>query len=1430
MRIGLALFLLYFSVGVQPIFSSIPREILGQSALKVDEGGSIEVLPSKFFTEKPKQIRIVLPEVGFSPEVGVLSSGETLPEVGMLTFDVTYDQDGLPSGSYDFPKKGRLVGTGNVIIFSGKFELKKGLLSYSGEGIVGPILIKISLTSLDYLTSDEKEQVDKELNQARELQEKRVRFLQFLEEREKEVWVERLKEEEDLYAQDRWEVEKVEVGPDSSSWDDLEKFALLRMWHQFEDVDIEPEPVDVENQEGWIRVKSAAFLMTPTTGTIDFTVGEQHVFKLPQAELVCNYREDPYITSPITLLNQQAELRVTERQLKASIKIENGLVADVLPQLDIILPKKELPFARFDGALHISVADGVAFEGRIFDARTKAAFAFDLAPGVPVAFDFLRLAIKPGKESALQAAATVFGVPVELFATIDKQEGFLARMVLQPAPIRRYLPFLPARDFDTLFFSGKVEWSREDGFSLRGKLHQENTDLLPLWGLVFNHGAIDFNFSNMQGRIFGEFNVFDLKARGVFNMILGKDPQVSFAAELVDTNIEAWEPASLESFLKGAESQVAPFKFKKLRLIGGVETVDSPVKTLQEALHKKNKKDASSVEKEVSQDDKNNSKDSVNKKSENKREEITVLTTTKYVPERDLRFFCAVVGEAIILNELCFAAVKVHQDSKGLGLLLVAEPSGEWSLAKGLPKIFAHNPQDKPAVEYLKNIVGGASLSNLSFVVSSFKDIETGVERGVNVLGMVAYQGALEENPLFRPFLAQSHKSPVYLKRDGRRGVGITVGMVINPIDFQNTVLRLGVSTGDVGIFFRAPHMDEIGFKELAGEVLFYPFAIMGAGKVTLMYKGGTAVRPMKVGAEITADKVGMGGVVSGVGDVDFGKFLPLFFGKDLAAAINQTAIFRDWGLEFQTTWVAIGSVIGAIGSAVPTMGIGTLIGFISFILSSIDTFGLSGGIEIGQGYDPLVAQFAVKGGWDLTTLIFEILYEKPGGFFSMAMFLADVYSQLITLGTIKKVVPDMRKVQTVLEQFFPLDLEKFYLKFVPLGTRLGEITMPFGVGGSLYLTLFGKTIGADIMLDSNGAYGVGLVDPIDWGVYKLLPSKTIGQVAKKLEDTYREWGLLSFAPEQDHEKKIRLEASAHLEKGFSIITDFDLMLADMVGGSIRAILSLQKGLDLQGHVEFKIPGLVEQLGIPSGSAQLWVKGWQLNFDNPMAMLYQGDPKNIALEVGFTNTVNQAIQQVVRGTLGRAKESIEATVNALLSNVLQKAHADELVALQQKRDEICNDTGLFGITKDIPGCAAAELALRSTQARNTLFETVDKAGLGAIPELVRQGITTISKFGVGGLQGGRFVFDKISSIFELRKIWWRGSVVDVAEGRIPAFIVDAVILGNHITGEVGGIDLKDPLKGVRKIIDDMTKLVVKELMTILQLPQPEIFAFESITV
>ncbi len=1381
------------------------QEVYGQTFSQTHSLQDIELLPEKVLANKPKQIRILFPEVGFSPEKAVLPDEELLPEVGMVTLDMEYRADGSVYGKGDFPQKGRLVGTGNVILFSGSFELKDGRLSYSGKGIFGPILIDVSLSQMDFLTIEEKESVDTEVAQSRQLIRRRQKFLSFLEERQEEVLAERVRLEGTEQAQDRWEAEQVSTALDDSAWDDLEKFALLRMWHQFtreEDITDDSTKEDAVLLENVVLVKQAIFTMVPTEGTINLPVGQSHIFKLEKAQLVCRYKEDPYIFSPIVFLGQNAELRLTERQLKATIRIQDGSLTALLPQLEALVPQSVLAQGRFDGLLHISLQEGVEFQGRLFDARNGKPLEISPLPGIiPISLDTIRLVIKPTKEFALQARSEVAGVSAEFFATANKTDGFLSRIVLRPAPVRSFIPQLPAQAFDALFFSGKLEWSKEDGMLLRGKLQQERAEQFPLWGIVFDHGALDFNLSAMQGTIFGQFSAFDLKARGAFSISLGKDPQVSFMGELADTNVESWQPATLESFLQGAKEQVAPFVFKRIRLVGGVESGASPVKSLRNAFDQ-------------------------GKKGAHKAGVMPVLAMTSYVPTGDFSFFCAIMGEAVILNELCYGAVKVQFGGKRSGLLLLAEPSGEWSLARGFPKIFAHDKSDNFIVEYLKNVVGGAALSNLSFVFSTFKDIETGVERGVNIMGMVSYEGALEENPLFRPFLSVSHPLPVYLKKDGRRGIGITVAMVINPIDIQNSVIRMGVGTGDVGIFFRHPDMEEIGFKDLSGDVLFYPFALMGSAKVTILYKGGHAVRPMRVGTEAIIDKFGVGGVISGVGDVDFAKFLPLLIGPVGAQILNQTAVFRDWSLEYKMTWVAIMAIVGAIGTAVPTLGIGTVIGIIAFFLTSIESFGISGGIEIGQGVDPLQAQFFLKGGLDVTSLILEVLYEKPGGFLSLAMFLADVYVQMFTLGMKDKILPeelrDMRKVQAFVEKFFPLDLEKFYLKFVPLGTRLGEVTVPFGIGGSLYLNLFGKTVGADLMLDSNGAYAVAFVDPIDWGIYRLVPSTTQGEVAKKLEDQYREWGLLSFAPEQEQEKKVKFEVSAHLEKGFSLLTDFDLMIADMFGGSFRGMVSLQKGLDLQGHVEVKLPGLAEQLGLPGGAAKLWVKGWQLNFDNPIVMLYQGDPKNIALEIGFSNNFSEAIQKIVRGVLDGAQNAIENSVNALLENVLRKAGEDELSSLRGRRDQICGDVGLFGIPKDMPGCAVAELALRSTELRNQAFATLDQAGLQALPDLIRGGITTISGLGLGGIRAGRFVFDTLSSGLELKKIWWRGSVVDIAEGNIPGFTVDAIIFGKHITGNLGGIDLRDPLKGVRKIVDDIVALFAGELSTILNIPRPEL--------
>ncbi|HAU30014.1 TPA: hypothetical protein DCW54_00015, partial [Candidatus Dependentiae bacterium] len=520
----------------------------------------------------------------------------------------------------------------------------------------------------------------------------------------------------------------------------------------------------------------------------------------------------------------------------------------------------------------------------------------------------------------------------------------------------------------------------------------------------------------------------------------------------------------------------------------------------------------------------------------------------------------------------------------------------------------------------------------------------------------------------------------------------------------------------------------------------------------------------------------------------------------------------RDGGFEFKTTWVAIASLIEAIGSAVPTLGIGTILGGISFVVSSISSLGLSGEVEIGQLNDPLRGRFVFKGGVDVSELIFEILGEKPGGFTSLVCFLFDLLLYISTFGQKDLFLPDMRQLQEKIAQVVPLDLEKFYLKFVPLGTRIGEVVVPFGVGGSLHLKLFDKFVGADLMIDSQGAYLLAYVDPIDlWGIYRLQPSKTIGRSAQKIEQEYNAWKLPLISSSKEQSKKIALEASAHLEKGFLLGADFDVRIGDLIGGSVRARLGLG-GLDLQGDFSVTIPELAQSLGVKDGALKLWLKGSQVNLDNPLLLLQQLDPKNIGLEIGFEDTLKQALIGTITGLMQNVEGQLNLAVNNVIQGVLTRAKKRELIGAEELERSFCAKVATDA--SFTAACLDARAKLAALRAKEFVFDRLDNAGMTLFPEALRSGILALKSLGIGVLQGGYLGISGLQTIFSIEQVVWRGTLQDLSTGKIPGFDVKFKLLGAEIVlKQVGLFDFtKSPRAWIEQLALDIAQLIVQKIL------------------
>ncbi len=1318
---------------------------------------------ASFFDEKEPQeyfVKFVDPEVHSDRTVSV---DLQFPVIG--TVRLTSEpgkQEGTRHVFGDFPT--RESGGFDLAIFhweSGKFDLlPDGAISYLGSGKVLNTPVIVGLKRLRFLTEAEKKQLDTtyevQVNEYKQQQ----RFIKYLEEKEKKLFAEKkiaLEAREDDFKDSYGEVQY------RDKWLKLQGRSLDQLWKDFlvHDADIlerQGQKLKKSSSDTFLStvkdnftIGEVVFSITSENGFLSLTVGDTHVFNIQEAEIVFGYKQTPFIRGKITLFDQLVDVRVgldiVKKTFFVALGVENFKIVSFVPALRGLFEDQAVDFLRFSGIIELKSSGALFCEGRLFDSRTNEEWNMSVIPHVPIILQSVRLAVSPSAISTFQAYGKVFGSEAEIFASVGSVQGPVLRATLQPAKIRSYLPGLPENVFSDLLLAGRLEISKKEGFLLRGKLRSENKQAFSLWGVDMREAFVDFNLAQLKGTIAGKFKVFDLDARALFTLSLGGiKKELSFAAELVNSGLNEWKPPALADYLKG-DSSIETFSFKEIRLVCGIEQGRSPVKNLKKAF-------SSSV-----------------RKPSGKEENVPVVVPLG--EKKKIHFFCAVSGEAVIVGQLCRAIIKVEK-AKKFGFLVLAEPVYEFSLVKAFPEMFAYNPQENGFFQYFKNVFGSTALSNISLVLSTITDLEAGVEPGLNFSGAAAYVGDPYENPIFKHFFAEVNtaKFPIYLKKDGERGLGFDVSGVVDLINWKNSQFVLKGGTGDFGLFLSALGMEEIGVKDIGVEAVLYPLQAEGAVKISCLYLSQKSLRPMKFAAEIAADIVGIGGAISGAGDFDFGVYAAILAGQKVRDVLQQRIILRDLAFEFRTTWVALAAAAGGLASA-PTV-IGALVGAGVAIVTSVGSVGLSGGFEIGQLDDPLQGFFALKGGIDISELVLEAWGEKPGGFTSLVLFLLDVFAYMVTLGK-KDQLFNMYDVQSVVKNIVPLDLEKFYLKLVPIGTRIGEVTIPFGLGGSIYLRLFGALMGFDVLLDAKGAYATAFVDPINFaGIYKLRPSKTISTQAKKIEDSFKLRNLKS-ASEKKKDEQIVFEVVAHLDEGLRVKTDFDVEFAQAARGSMRVNLGLS-GLDLQGDIELKIPEFLHGLGIQPGGVRLWVKGTQINLDNPLLLLKQLSPENIALEIGFEDSAIAAIEQSVIEKLKSVEKTFSEIIDSVIATFIAKPDQQALFFAEEKMNRFCADPFRFAVK-----CAKAKIEYEGLRAKTFVLDRLD-----GVPDFAR---TVLEKMREA-LSTGREAFSDWTKLFRINRIFWRGTLNDVINGKIPNFTIQLTLLGNDIEWtNIAGLDL-----------------------------------------
>ncbi len=716
--------------------------------------------------------------------------------------------------------------------------------------------------------------------------------------------------------------------------------------------------------------------------------------------------------------------------------------------------------------------------------------------------------------------------------------------------------------------------------------------------------------------------------------------------------------------------------------------------------------------------------------------------------------------------------------------VFVAQTLGVWSLAQGFPGLFSAETSTA-VMPYIRQFLGDFLWNSSLFVCSAYADEKRSLAKGCQVFASNDFVTDISQDPVLQRFLPDRHAWPLYLKQSGKQGMAARLDFVFDPQELKKTDIHIILETGDVGFFLRFNNKNELGANNLFVDITFNPFSLQAVARCGFAYVG--IDNPMRGEFEVHADQERIGFIVSGSGDADYTRTLELLLGPQLVAFLGQKIILRDLAFGLDESWASL-------LAAAPTAGLSL------FALSSLS---LAGGIEVGPRINPLQALFKLRGGVDLSSWLFELFYDSKSSWIPLVLFLIDVYWHVITFGQ-KDVIAagllDMNRIQAFLEQLFPVMLDGFYWRLVPRDTRMGGMTLPYGLGGNVRLRSFGQELGVDVLIDQTGARAVAFLDSFDWGILSLFPSKRIGPAVKFFETEYKSLeasGLKLSNWAKSTKEKIALELFAD-PSGLQIGTNVGIRVADMFEGALAGVVS-PYNVDIQGRLTLQAPGMLQRLGVAGDGFILNVSGTTHGLHEPLEVLQGGiDASKIMLEVEFTDAFGAVVQQAIDTAFSSVTSLVEAAVQKLISEVFSQTNVSELQKLREKRDRLCSEKGIFNVVKDPVGCAIAVAQVKALEGKDFALDKLDQ--LAGLPEAVRNALATVLSMGVRILEHGAVVFDKAAKLFVIERVWWRGTLADFSQGMLSGVTLKGNIFGIPVEFKDLNFDLFAPAKSIFALV------------------------------
>lgn len=1012
----------------------------------------------------------------------------------------------------------------------------------------------------------------------------------------------------------------------------------------------------------------------------------------------------------------------------------------------------------FDGQWHLSTAGTAHFEGRLYGKTIDEKATIEFAPGVTASFDSIVFDYQKDRSADITIKTTFMGASIVYTGRYDvKKKDLSLTGQLNQLKLVDLIPDFKESDFKEVVIDATSRISLKKGLTITGGLHDSSKEV-NLYGLKLRKIAVDFDTRKKRGTVIGAITALGAPVSAKFNLDWSKKPGFFLSAGF-DETVKSWQPFLL--IPKGDE------KFDFLRTIA----IDNPALRISLGLTKqkreKDKKEPGTEPKKDLDDDFTLEGDYIAIDELRKQgSHLMFLVSGRVNAGKVLADTVREVSKTTDNREELLRKIPVNNlNVDALFKIQVAKLTGKKEVPfnivgyLSLPEGFALTSLLPSRAEYLKAYGkdAGTVLYELldlvrmdygKFVVTLKEEEIDGVKypAGVSIdTNIVVGQNIQNEVIKSLSFMKD------FFDKKGERGAGAHFMCKLDPLNLKNFICKIGMSTGDFTVSI--PKFLDVGpfdFSQVAFDFVVHGDGLGAEVSLSFLPHGDTNQLPITFAGELKATVTALSGEASAAGV----WLNPFGIGKIFRGGFT----IGDLGFKISETYQNIIAIPETFGAS----------------LLAVGALGLAGKVSLGKT-KPFAFKIFFKVGADIPDLAFEMRTENVSSLVDM------LQGFLESLGIADQLKVDLNKLVIG-------DVEEAYLKFVPFGGNIGNVTASAGIGGSLYGQLFGARFGGELTLDTKGIILRGYLPDIKIG--PLVLTQAGGGKAVEIKDQLKRY----------FNKQVMTEIGPEF--------DLTLSLAKLpqfkVNGEVRLDLPGAKSADdalLKGLADIEIS--TSRLAFESETrvGPAWagmgahIKGTTIHVDNPMQLLKDIQPKNMALEVEFTNSLSDRMLTDVDTEYKKLLTALDLTYKQFIEQA-DRATTDGDVKAQEAVWRAADKD------KKRPFDAINEWIKwryvvtkrdfeRLLDPQGTTREFMKKTGVTKLVQDIARDLTATT---LNVIKTGKAGLDKTGKLLIIRRLYWKGTVADLVKGTIPGVMVDISIGDKNYREVIGDLDFTSPDK------------------------------------